>query len=968
MSCRDHSLRNVRAFYLLFAVSLSLTPQLLAQSTITTLAGTEYIFTGDGKSALDAPLGLMSKITLDQKGNPVFSDPGNGMVFRLNPDGTVTVLAGNGLQTYSGDGGQAVNAALHTPQGVAYDSAGNLYITDLDNNRVRMVTPSGIISTVAGNGLQKYAGESIPAVQASLSLPLCVAVDPSNSIYIADLTQSGGTRIRKVTPDGIIVTIAGTGQPPASNALPEGVAAKNAAIGDVENMVFDAKGNLYFAEFTASKIRKIDTNGILTTVAGDGQDRFAGDGGQAVKASLDQPGGVALDSAGNIYISDTNNNVIRKVNPQGIISTIAGTAGVSGFFGDGRSALSARLNGAFGLAVDPGGNIFIADTNNFRVREVKSSGTITTVAGNGTFRYFPDGTGAVNAPLFEPHGIAVDSSGNFYISDTSNSSIRKIDPRTGQISTIAGNGSREYGGDGGPAVNAQVDDPTNVAFDSAGNMYIADTDNEVIRKVAKDGTISTVAGLPDPTGNYLYNGDGISATKAFLDTPIDIAVDSAGNLYISDYGHHRIRKVATNGTISTIAGDGTARFAGDGGPASKASLRFPRGLAFDQSGNLYVVDYGNSRVRRIAAADGTITTVAGGGTRIVTNVALPATQAQLTAPLGIALDRAGNMYISESTTSRVYEVAASSGNISILAGNGNYGFSGDGGPAPLSSFTTPYGLAFDSAGDLLIADIENNRIRVILAAVPSLTSSPSTLSFTAKSAGAVTDTQNISLGTSVAGLVYTLTTPTTTGGNWLSANVTTGTIPATVQIKADPTGLDPGTYQGSVVVATPNSRPSSTTVGVTFTVQPPDVPHLGVGSTFLMFSLLQGGQPSTQSLSVLNQGGGSLTFAASVQTDVPGTWLSVNPGTGTATPTAPGALTVQADPTGLNPGTYTGSIIIMAGSETKTVPVTLAVAGITKTILVSQPGLQYNAVFQGGAPLPQTFAVINTGQGDLDRK
>ncbi len=938
---------------------------LSAQNTITTLAGTDYLFPGDGKAAVNAPLGLVGSVALDPNGNPVFADPGNCVVARLNPNGLLTVLAGNGLQGFSGDGGPATGASLNTPQAVAYDAAGNLYIADTGNGRIRMVTPGGTISTIAGNGQSTDAGEGVAALQASLSNPIALAIDPAGFIYVSDILEvTGGSlaaRIRRITPAGVISTIAGTGQPGPS---PDGVQAKAASLGDVEDIALDSKGNLYLAEFSNNKIRMIDANGILTTVAGDGRPTFAGDGGAATRASLYNPGGIALDSSNNLYIADTNNFCIRMVNSQGIISTIAGIPQHGGFSGDGGSALNARLGGGFGLTVDTAGDVYLTDTENMRVREVRSNGTITTVAGNGNFRAFVDGTPASNAFLFAPQGVRMDGNGNIFIADTENSSVRRI-AKDGTISTIAGNGKRQFGGDGGPASLASLDDPASVRPDAAGNLYIADSDNEAVRKVAPDGTISTVAG----NGFQGYSGDNGLATNATLNTPEDMALDNSGNLYISDFGNQRIRRVSPNGTITTVAGNGQAKYAGDGGLATQASLNGPRGLAFDPAGNLYIADYYNARIRRLSFSDGTMSTIAGGGTRVFTTGSIPATQAALAGPTGIVIDGSGNVYFADALQSRIYVVSAATSNLSIVAGNGNYGFSGDGGPATLAQFDGPYGLALDTAGNLMIADSFNNRIREILVSPPGLQTSPASLSFTAKSAGGLTDSQSVSISSSSAGLLllYSVTANTTSGGAWLKASVSSGTTPAAVQVQADPTGLDPGAYQGSIVISAPNANPATRTVTVSLTVQAPDQPKLGTGSTFLTYSFVQGAAASSQTLTVLNQGGGSLTYSVSAATNTGGGWLTVSPASGTATPTQSSPVNIQADPTGLDPGTYTGTVTITAGTAgTVAIPVTMTVAPVTRLLLLSQTGLKFNAVFQGGAPLPQTLAVINAGQGGLN--
>ena len=480
--------------------------------------------------------------------------------------------------------------------------------------------------------------------------------------------------------------------------------------------------------------------------------------------------------------------------------------------------------------------------------------------------------------------------------------------------------------------------------------------------MASDGTITTVAGNTFQG----YSGDGGPATQATLNLPQDVTWDNSGNLYISDFGNNVIRRVSTNGIISTVVGNGQATYAGDGGSALQASLNQPRGLAFDATGNLFIVDWGNARIRRFST-NGTISTFAGGGTTVVTTVPVPATQAALGSPQGIVVDQSGNVYFSDAHQNRVYEVSATTGNIFVVAGNGKYGFTGDGGPATLAELNAPAGLALDASGNLLIADSLNNRIREILVSPPVLNSSPASLSFTAKSAGALTDSQTLSIGSNVSGLLYSLTATTTTGGNWLNASVSTGTIPAAVKIQADPSALAPGTYQGSIAISAPNANPPNQTVAVIFTVSNPDLPQLGVGAKFLTYSFVQGASPSSQSLSVTNQGGGSLSFSASVSTGSGGNWLGVSPSSGAATPALPASLTVQADPTGLAPGTYTGTVTVAGGAAGAIgIPVTTTVSGIPRKLLLSQAGLKFTTVFHGGAPLTQSFAVINSGQGDLN--
>jgi hypothetical protein len=335
--------------------------------------------------------------------------------------------------------------------------------------------------------------------------------------------------------------------------------------------------------------------GIIATVAGNGTRGSDGDGGQATLAQLNGPYDVAVDSEGNLYIADTANVRIRKVTLAGVISTVAGN-GTQGYSGDGGPATSAQINAAYGVAVDSEGNLFISDYDSGRVRKVTPAGVISTVAGNGTRGSGGDGGQATLAQLNQPCGVAVDSEGNLYIADTSNNRIRKV-TSGGVISTVAGNGTQGYNGDGGQATLAQLFYPYGVAVDSAGNLYIADMGNSCIRKVTPAGVISTVAG----NRTRGSGGDGGQATLAQLSMPTCVAVDSEGNLYIAATANDRIRKVTSSGVISTVAGNGTPGYSGDGGPATLAQLYYLHGVAVDFAGNLYIADTGNKRIRKATA-------------------------------------------------------------------------------------------------------------------------------------------------------------------------------------------------------------------------------------------------------------------------------------------------------------------------------------------------------------------------------
>ena len=552
------------------------------------------------------------------------------------------------------------------------------------------------IETVAGGGL---VGDGRAAVAAQLRLPWDVAVDGSGNLYIAD---RGNNRIRKVDSAGVISTVAGDGI--FGHAGGEGGAAVAARVGRLSGVAADGSGNFYIASDTYNNIRRVDADtGVISTVTGDGTFGYSGDGGWAARAQLNRPQGVARDGAGNLYIADWGNQRIRKVDAgTGVISTVAGN-GTRGFDGDGDPAVAAQLNRPRDVAVDGSGNLYIADTGNNRIRKVNASGVISTVAGTETSGFGGDGAAATAARLTSPRGVAPAGLGNLYIADTGNNRIRKVDA-SGVISTVAGTGTSGFGGDGAAATAARLTSPRGVAPAGLGNLYIADTGNNRIRKVDAAGVISTVAG----SGPI---GDGGAAAAAQLRFPRGVALDGADNLYIADSSNHRIRKVDAAGVISTMAGDGTEGIGGDGGAAAAAQLRFPRGVALDASGNLYIADSGNHRIRKVDAA-GVISTVAGDGTQGYGGDGGPATAAQLRFPRGVALDASGNLYIADSSNHCIRKVD-SAGVISTVAGTGNSGFRGDGGAATAARLRRPFDVALDGAGNLYIADYINSRIRKV---------------------------------------------------------------------------------------------------------------------------------------------------------------------------------------------------------------------------------------------------------------
>src|SRR6185437_15811629 len=332
-------------------------------------------------------------------------------------------------------------------------------------------------------------------------------------------------------------------------------------------------------------------NYTINTVAGNGTLGFSGDVGQATNAQISSPYGVFIDAGENIFIPDGSNNRVRIVNSNGVINTFAGN-GTSGFSGDGGQATAAEMSNPYGVVGDGAGNIYV--TANSRVRQVATNGIITTIAGTGVAGYSGDGGQASAAELNVPSGLAFDQSGNLYIADLIGQRIRKINT-SGIITTIAGTGVSGYNGDNIAATTAEISNPNSVAIDPAGNVFISDQFNNRIREVNTNGIISTYAG----TGVASYTGDGLQATAATIDRPFYVSLDGAGNLYIADFSNNAIRKVSNAGIITTIAGTGVASFSGDGGLATAATLHGPSGISLDPLDNLYISDQSNARIREL---------------------------------------------------------------------------------------------------------------------------------------------------------------------------------------------------------------------------------------------------------------------------------------------------------------------------------------------------------------------------------
>jgi uncharacterized protein (TIGR03437 family) len=617
-------------------------------------------------------IGSPTGIAVDGAGRVYIALGAYAMVVRLDTNGMLTVVAGDGIPGYGGDGGLATNAELYLPAGLALDKAGNLYISEYLNCTVRKVT-NGIISTVAGMVRNcGNSGDAGPATSATLNGPTGIAVDDQGALYISD---TNWLEVRKVS-DGIITTFAGGGLSSA-----DGIPATAGAIIAPAGLAIDSAGDLYIAEFTSGCVRKVSHGLIYTVVAAcNGDNYYDGDGGLATAAHLNGPLGLAFDNAGDLFIEDAGNNLIRKVSG-GIITTFAGN-GIQGDSGDG--GLATRASFQFTIApCDPSGDCYSA-----------------------------------------PYGaIGVDPAGKLIIADIWNYVVREVSPQTGRVTRIVGNGSLGYESaadtaSGAPGLNTQLAFPTGIAVSPGGDLYIADPGSSRVWRVS-NGTITRFAG----NGTQGESGDGGAAIDTQLNWPVSLAVDSMGNVYIGEAGyengfngglaHCRVR-VVSNGVISTVAGDGRSENTGDGGAAPGAGIGVPGGLAFDQTGVLYIA--AGDRVRKIS--NGIITSVAGGGGPppgtigdggLATNAVVYATS--------VAVDTAGNLYIVDTNPGSICSAPPCSmlirkianGIIKTVAGGGAAPNAvpasvGDYGPATSAFLCDTSSVVADASGNLYIAD------------------------------------------------------------------------------------------------------------------------------------------------------------------------------------------------------------------------------------------------------------------------
>ncbi len=927
---------------------------------LTTVAGGTVV---DGAQATATPLSVPKSVIVLPSGEFILAETAGNLIRQVDASGVMRILAGGGALLDDRNGVPARSAQFNEPVFLVRDAAGNIYFSDSDNHRVRKLTPSGLVTTVAGDGVAGFFGDGGPASAARLQKPRGLALDTAGNLYIAD---SQNYVIRKVDTAGNITTVAGQQgrscpgdlSPPSSCG--DGGPALGALFNEVFDLAFDRSGRLLVADYFSRRVRRIDLNtGIVQAFAGSGVFGFTGDGGSALQARFATPGYLAVDSAGNVYISDEFNHRVRMVRASNnVIITVAG--GGSNL-GSGFAALATALNFPTGLFLDGANNLWVMDAGNALVRRMNlSTGIMTTVA--GTLDVADNGP-ALRGVLSLPRHIRLDSAGNLYIADESHHRIRKVSVSTGVITTVAGNGLGRYAGDSGPATSASLYHPFSVAVDDAGNLYIADTDNHRVRKVAAGtGIITTIAG----TGVAGFAGDGGQGTAAQLNRPLGVALDRAGNLYICD-ADSRVRRLNLNtGIISTFAGRTQQGFAGDGGPASLALMFQPTDVAFTSQGDAIIADTRNQVVRRVDARTGVISTIAGTpNVSGYTGDGGPARFARLSQPVALAVDRSDNIYVADFNDT-VRKIAPD-GTITTVAGSGLGGFSPDGTPARLARFSLPFGLALDGAGNLLMGELAN-RIRAIRfdlkLETPRLKVSPASLDFQVEETAALPAARSLQVANVNFGAMNWTATVATSSGDWLNVTPASGSAPSSADVIINPVGLAPGTYSGSVSVGAPGATDSPQSISVQLTVTRSG-PRLAVSSTFLTFQTAEGTDPAPQAVSIQNAGGGgAFSWTAAGGTRNGGSWLALSDTSGST----PQSLNIAPRVSTLKAGSYQGQVVVVraGSSEQVTIEVVLLVTASQQPVLqVSQPSFTFYGT-EGALRIPaRTLSLVNAGGGTL---
>ncbi|HVB90590.1 MAG TPA: hypothetical protein VND70_00660, partial [Acidimicrobiales bacterium] len=815
---------------------------------------------GDGEQATAASLWAPGKVAVNSAGDIFIADSNENRVREVNTAGVIS--------TFTGSQGTGLATGIGQSPGPVVFADGSLYVEDTSHMDIRKIDPStGVETLVAGVGEQGYTGDSDPtqlsptgvlATQAELGFGFGegMAVDSMGDVFFVQNVPTG--EVIRVVPgatrtldgydftQGYIYTVVGDGQ---SGNGGSGGPAPLAALGSINQLTFDNQGDLLLVDSFNDIVQLVATadcsascpyglvgtkTGYIFTIAGDGSGGYTGDSGPATSATLAGPQGIAVDGSGNLFIGDTNNNVVRKVTPAGTISTYAGsTLGTAGSTGNGGPALSALFNFPTALSGDGAGNLYVADVTNDQVREIGVSGshTVTAAAGSGSTGFSGDGSAATTAQLnlsgAADEGVAmgVDSHGDLYIADTGNARVREVlatgglqygqTMASGDIYTVAGNGTGDSG-DTGPASAAEILGVDGIMSDAGGDVYLFEEGK--IREVAGTtgtqwgqsmtaGDIYTMAGNGTPGSA----GDGGPALSASFGAVQAMALDVAGDMYVVDQDNQELglRKISNSRSfdINIVTGNQLVSYSGDGGPATSAQLNTPGGTAVDHSGDLFIVDGGNSRIRVKAAADcasscpfglaattaGDIYTIAGDGMQGSSGDGIPATSAALGLTVGtgivtaesadVAVDPAGNVLFTDGENNKVRLIAVANcsaacsyglgsltaGDIYTVAGDGTAGTTGDGAAAIAAELNGPEGVAVDPTGAVFIADANDALVRMI---APANCSSACPLG----------------LATTVKGDIYTVAGNGTTGATGDGGPATSAELGTGERVAADPRG------------------------------------------------------------------------------------------------------------------------------------------------------------------------------------
>ncbi len=658
---------------------------------LSVFAGNVYGPGADGSGAA-ASFYYPTGPSVDSAGNLYIADSGNYTIRKITPAGQVTTLAGTYLQEGNNDG-TGPNAGFYAPAGSAVDSVGNVYVSDSGNNLIRKITPAGVVTTLAGSGVRGYADG--PGSGAAFFGPNALVVDGTGTLYVTD---PGNSVIRKITPAGVVSTFAGAG---GQRGSADGVGTA-ARFNNVQALTIAADGTLYAGDYVNHTIRKITADGTVTTLAGTPGTQ-GGDNGPAASATFAYPIALAIDPSGVLYVADGFTTRIRKITPAGIVSTVIDTSA-----GTAPAGFTAN-----GLATDSAGNLYITNGQNDVVLKMTPGGAITTIAGSpgangGRF----NGTGA-GARFFYPTGIGADASGNLYVADSANDTVRKVTP-SAAVTTLAGappTGNVLYainsvlaqlgrvaltgfssgtGSADGAGTAAAFSYPLGLVSDASGTVYVADANNATIRQISPSGSVTTLAGLAGASGSV----DGTGATARF-GAPAGIAIDNAGTLYVTDYNDRIVRKIAAGGIVTTLAGSRGVLGNADGQGAA-ASFSYLGGIGVDSRGNIFVVDTGNATVRKITPG-GLVSTFAGAA-GLTGSADGAGAAARFDAPTGLAIDAADNIYVADTHNHTVRRITPA-GVVSTVVGVAGQGLVLTG--ALPGGLRDPCGLVF-SGGALYI--------------------------------------------------------------------------------------------------------------------------------------------------------------------------------------------------------------------------------------------------------------------------